>query len=124
MMSVFGVGLLCLIPLSINNLHPAAFTSLSGVAWGGLVFVSIVATFCVHLLNAYALKLLPANVVGSYLYLHPVAASALAYGIGLETIGPTQLWAALSVLLGLFISNASRPASSHSLNKNSITIKI
>jgi len=89
-----------------------------------LVFVSIVATFCVHLLNAYALKLLPANVVGSYLYLHPVAASALAYGIGLETIGPTQLWAALSVLLGLFISNASRPASSHSLNKNSITIKI
>jgi hypothetical protein len=27
-------------------------------------------------------------------------------------------------LLGLFISNASRPASSHSLNKNSITIKI
>ncbi|MCB0614283.1 MAG: DMT family transporter [Lewinellaceae bacterium] len=123
---VFGVGLLCLLPFCTIDLNITPFASLSMYSWLGLLFVGIVATFGVHLLNAHALRMLPANVVGSYLYLHPVAATILAYGIGLETIESSQVGAASLVLLGVFISNTGRPASTHvdsTLNQNSITIK-
>ncbi len=109
---LFAFGALWVAPYGAADLAREGPTLDLGT-WGLVALVVLVATVFTYLANAWALKHAPPSIVAIYIYLQPIAATALAVWILDEAITPRVIVAAALVFAGIFLvtrATTARPA--------------
>ncbi|HJL14048.1 MAG TPA: DMT family transporter [Sandaracinaceae bacterium LLY-WYZ-13_1] len=99
---LFTFGALWVAPFGVPDLLTTA-PRLAPAIWAAVAWVVLVATVFTYLVNAWALRYAPASVVAIYIYLQPVAATALAVTFLDEPVTARLLVAALLVFAGIFL---------------------
>ena len=104
---VFTIGFFMVLPFGLADtlrINPAEFTPTVLVALG---FVTVGSTFLAYLFNMYGLKFLGASKTGSYIYTQPLFAALIGALWLHERIGLSQVGAALLIVSGVALVNAS-----------------
>lgn len=100
---VFTVGMMIVFPFGIGDLSAVEWSEFPMHIWGAIAFVLIMTTCVAYLLNAFALKHLRASVVGIYIFLQPVIATAVALLAGRDELTAFKLLAAILIFSGVYI---------------------
>ncbi len=100
----FGLGALLMLPFAGEAVWKIRWSTIPGVAYGGLAFMVVLGTVVPYWLFAYSMTGLSATRVAAFNYLQPVIASALAIWLLSErlTLG-TWVGGAL-ILLGVYLT--------------------
>jgi drug/metabolite transporter (DMT)-like permease len=100
---VFLFGTLYVLPFGFNQFSTIPWDTMpSSILWA-TAFVVIGTTFFAYLLNTMALAHLSASIVGIYIYLQPLLASAFAMLAGQDTPTVQKAMAALLIFSGVFL---------------------
>ncbi len=102
---IFTIGLVMIIPfcwtefIEINwqTYNPIEFFTLSLIVFGG--------TFCAYLFNIYGIKVLGPSVAGTYIYLQPLFAAAIAISFLGEKLAAYKLLAGALIFAAVFLAN-------------------
>lgn len=109
---VFSFGLLMVIPFGFQEVQNVNWASFPTHIWWAVGFVLLFTTCFAYLLNAYALKKLPASVVGIYIFLQPVIATTVALLAGKDELSAFKIFAALLIFVGVYlVSNEKKMVS-------------
>ncbi len=100
---VFLFGTIMIIPFGIVPLSITDFTEFPSQIWWSIAYVVFGTTFLAYLLNAIALKHVSSTLVGYYIYLQPVCATAIALALGLESFQWNKAIFALMIFIGVFL---------------------
>ena len=113
MSRVFLVGAVLVLPVGLGELkavEPGGWTS--GI-WWSVGFVVVGVTFVAYLLNTWSLRHVSPGVVGAYIYLQPVLATAFAWGVlailegdrsaAAQLVGWPQLVSAAAIFTGVHL---------------------
>lgn len=76
---VFLFGFMIVMPFGWQQLRDVDWTALSNWEWFAVIYVVVATTFLAYLLNITALKVVPATVASSYIYIQPVLAGVFAW---------------------------------------------
>ncbi len=100
----FLTGTLLVLPFGIGELTAVKWHALSAGEMAALAFVVVMVTFVAYLLNTWALGVVHPSVVGSFIYLQPVFATAIAFfGNDSPHIGVAQIISAALIFLGVHL---------------------
>ena len=105
---LFVFGLIYALPFAISDLRSAQFSAFPQKIWIAIVYVAIMTTFVAYLLNAWSVQKATPNLVGSYIYLQPVIATAVAVGLGTQALSPQKVIFALIIFTGVYLVNSNR----------------
>lgn len=105
---LFVFGLIYALPFAISDLRSAQFSAFPQEIWIAIVYVAIMTTFVAYLLNAWAVQKATPNLVGSYIYLQPVIATAIAVGLGTQALSHQKVIFALIIFTGVYLVNSNR----------------
>lgn len=99
----FTFGMLVIIPFGWTELRHTDWSRFDTTHFGALFMVVIGATFMTYVLTIYGLRQLPATSSGSYIYLQPLFATAVATIFLDEHFGLLRLIAALLIFTGVYL---------------------
>lgn len=99
----FLFGAILVLPFGFNDLRTTQFETFTPNVWWAIAFVVIGTTFIAYLLNAWALQKTSSTVVGSYIYLQPIIASAIGVYLGQDVLTTQKVLAALLVFVGVYL---------------------
>lgn len=106
---VFTFGLLMVTPFGLRQVMVVEWGNFPAHIWWAVGFVLLFTTCFAYLLNAFALKKLPASVVGIYIFLQPVIATVVAVLTGRDQLDTFKIFAALLIFAGVWlVSNTPR----------------
>jgi drug/metabolite transporter (DMT)-like permease len=105
---VFTMGAIFIIPLGWTEFVQAPWQSFSTMDYAAIAFVVVGATFMAYLFNIYGLQHLHASGTGSYIYLQPIFATAVAVIFLQETLNWEKLVAAALIFSGVYLVNRKR----------------
>jgi drug/metabolite transporter (DMT)-like permease len=100
---VFLFGTIYVIPFGYNQFTAIPWNTMPASILWATAFVVIGTTFFAYLLNTMALAHLSASVVGIYIYLQPLLASAFAMLVGQDTPTIQKAISALLIFSGVFL---------------------
>lgn len=100
---LFGFGTLYLLPVWGLGLTRVAWGSLSNEVWIALGFILICITFITFLLNTFALKILDASIVSTYIYTTPLITALLSVATDGATVSMSLILASALILFGGFL---------------------
>jgi drug/metabolite transporter (DMT)-like permease len=100
---LFVFSVIMVTPLGISGLSAVQWAALTPALWAGIVFIIVGTTFLAYTLNAYALRFVSSSVVGSYVYLQPVLAIAIALGSRRYSLHWQQLIYAFLIFAGVYM---------------------
>lgn len=109
--SVFGLGAIGVIAYGANELMALQFAAVPGYVWGLAVFAVLGATVGTYLLNYYAIRRVPASMVGVFIYLQFLVATVVGVSWRKERFDTSMVIAAGLVLGGLSLRLIRRPSS-------------
>ena len=101
---LFAGGALGLLDVSVPSLLDAA-PHYSANTWRALAYIVVFPTVGAYLLNAVALRAVPASLVATYIYVQPVVGAALAAVLLGERPGLSTLLAATLIFAGVGLVN-------------------
>ncbi len=96
-------GFLMVLPFGFQDVAEINWNNFSTGIWAAVAYVLIFTTFFAYLLNAFALKKVPAAIVGIYIYLQPIIASAIAISYGKDYLTIDKVIAAIFIFTGVFL---------------------
>lgn len=102
-MWVFIFASIICVPLGLWSLSSIEMSTVSDATWLIVIYIAIGATSAPYLLNAFALKYVPASTVAVFVYLQPVIGFLLAVVFLGEQIGTLFIAAAVMIFLGVFL---------------------
>lgn len=100
---VFFFGWIIIIPFGIEEFSQVNWAELPSIIWFSIVFVILLGTFTVYLLNVWALKFVNSSVVGIYMYLQPVFATFIAFLVRGDQLDWLTAIYALIIMLGVYL---------------------
>ncbi len=100
---VFLFGTIMIIPFGLVPLANTDFTVFPPQIWWSIAYVVFGTTFLAYLLNAIALKQVSSTLVGYYIYLQPVCATAITLALGLESFQWIKALFAFMIFIGVFL---------------------
>lgn len=103
--TIFTVGFFIMLPFCWQQFVHTAWQCYTPGAYATLGLIVIAGTFFAYLFNIYGIKVLGASVSGSYIYLQPLFAAAIAMLFLSEGISPQKIIAALLIFAGVFFVN-------------------
>ena len=106
----FTFGALFVIPAGFEELQAVEWSTFPTRIWMSVFYVIVFATFLTYLLNVFALRKVNPSVVGIYIYLQPVIASAVAISFGRDSLDMVKVSASLLIILGVYIVSKQRTA--------------
>jgi drug/metabolite transporter (DMT)-like permease len=106
---LFFFGALWVAPFGAGDLVRHAGDVAPGT-WVKVLYIIFVPTIFTYLVNAWALRHAPASLVAIYIYLQPIAATALAVAFLGEEITPRLMAAAALVFVGIGLLTFRRKA--------------
>jgi len=101
---VFSFGLIMVFPFCWNEFLKTPWQQYSNIDYLVLIQIVLGGTFLAYLLNIYGLRELGASVAGSYIYLQPLFAAAIAVIVLAEDLSMYKLAAAACIFIGVFLS--------------------
>jgi drug/metabolite transporter (DMT)-like permease len=104
----FTFGTLFILPFGWTEFISAPWQSFNGVEYGAIAFVVLGATFLAYLLNMYGLSHLQASATGSYIYLQPIFATAVAVLFLNEELTYVKLVSAVFIFTGVYLVQRSK----------------
>ena len=104
----FTFGTLFILPFGWNEFITAPWDSFTVVEISAIAFVVLGATFLAYLLNIYGLRHLQASATGTYIYLQPIFATAVAVIFLNEQITPVKIVSALMIFSGVYLVQHSK----------------
>lgn len=99
---IFLFGAAFIIPVSFGVFIQTDFSAIPLRIWGSIFYVVAGTTALAYILNNYSLRTLSPTVTGTYIYLQPVLASAAAIAVGMDTLKPVEVVAALLIFAGVY----------------------
>jgi drug/metabolite transporter (DMT)-like permease len=100
----FLLGLVLVLPFGWRDLLAVQVSALSSGQVAALAFVVVMVTFVAYLLNTWALRFVNPSVVGTFIYLQPVLATLITWGLGGQAIHGWVPWAcAALIFLGVHL---------------------
>jgi len=100
---VFLAGLLTYAPLGFIYMKGAGFSHVNTEEWLALGYVVIGTTLFTYFLTIFAIKRLPATIIGFYIYLQPFIASLIGYISGREQLSIAKIIAAMFLFVGVWL---------------------
>ncbi len=100
---VFLYGALMMVPVGLQQVFSADWSSFPDLTWWSLGYVVLAATFVVYLLNAWALNYVDSSVVGIFIYLQPVFATIVALAAGEDQLDLLTVIYALIIMAGVYL---------------------
>ncbi len=100
---VFTFGWLLVLPFGLPGLVQTDFRSFTPEVWWSVVYVLLLTTFLVYLLNVWALRHVNPSVVSIYIYLQPLIAGLISVSLGQEQINGVKLLSALCIFSGVYL---------------------
>lgn len=100
---VFLFGTIMIIPFGISPLLHTDFSSFTTEIWWSIGYVVVGTTFLAYLLNAMALRHVSSTIVGYYIYLQPLFATAIALSLGIEQFQWNKALFALMIFYGVYL---------------------
>lgn len=105
---LFLFGLVLVLPFGLDDIIHTSWTNTSLTGWLGLGFVAVCATFLTYLLNAWALKKVNPSLVGIYIYLQPLVATAISVSLGDDTLNWQKIGVACLIFTGVFLVSRTK----------------
>jgi len=100
---MFLLGVFLTFPVTIGDFSKVQWDQLPiDIIWR-MVFVVVGTTFLTYLLNVYALKTLPASVIGAFIYLQPLITIVYAVVTENDRLDIPKTVACLLVLFGVYL---------------------
>lgn len=100
---MFPLGILLNLPITYNEFTAVEWLSLPWEAVWRMGFVVICTTFLAYLFNMYALRTLPATIIGVFTYLQPLIAIIYASLTGNDQMDLVKSIAAILVFVGVYL---------------------
>lgn len=100
---IFTFGTLIILPFGIPYLVKTEWHTFSPLVIGSVIYVLLFTTFFTYLLNGLALKVVPASIVGIYIYLQPLIATFIALMIGNDQLSTLKILAGILIFTGVFL---------------------
>jgi drug/metabolite transporter (DMT)-like permease len=98
------------LPFSGGELIALDCTSLPPRFVAEVAFAVVFSTFVTYFLIPIGQKLLRPTLVSMYSYMQPIVATTISICIGMDTLGPQKVIAAITVFAGVILVNYSRAA--------------
>lgn len=107
---IFLFSSLMSLPFSGGELIALDCTSLPPRFIAEVAFAVVFSTFVTYFLIPIGQKLLRPTLVSMYSYMQPIVATTISICIGMDTLGPQKVIAAITVFAGVILVNYSRAA--------------
>ena len=104
----FTFGTIFILPFGWTEFTEAPWGSFTMVEVSAIAFVVLGATFLAYLLNIYGLHHLQASATGTYIYLQPIFATAVAVIFLNEQITLVKIISALMIFSGVYLVQHSK----------------
>ncbi len=101
---VFLTGWIYISLIAVPDLLDTAWSAMPGHIVASIGYVILFTTFLAYLLTAWAIKHLSSGVVGAYIYLQPVFATAFSYLFLSEVIHLNQLLSGVIIAIGVMLT--------------------
>jgi drug/metabolite transporter (DMT)-like permease len=106
---VFLFGLFFVLPVGWNELTAVEWSTMPVSVWLGIIYVILGATFFAYLLNVFALTKVDPSLVGIYIYLQPVIATAFALVLGKDALNWVKVVASVLIFSGVYLAGRKAP---------------
>ena len=100
---VFFFGLLMSLPFGWSEALEIDWATMPVPILGGVIFVVVGLSFFAYLFNSYALSRVSPATVSIYIYSQPVFATAIAIGLGNDSLTVLKIIAALLIFGGVYL---------------------
>lgn len=97
-----------LLPFSLPMLSHFEWSSLEIVHWGGIAYVTVVATYLAYVCTMIGQKNLRPTLVGMYNYVQPIIATFVGVYLGLDRITPMKIAAIVLIFSGVYFVSISK----------------
>jgi len=104
---IFTFGLFLVFPFGGMDAITADFSSFPISIWFSILYVLVMATSVVYLLNAYALSIALPSMVGFYVYFQPLIATAISILLGNDALNTIKILSACLLFTGVYFVNSS-----------------
>ena len=108
---VFTIAIIFVIPVGFSQATSVEFSSLPSKVWWSMGYAIVIVTVVVYFLNAWTLVRVNSSVVGAFIYLQPVFATATAILFFEEVFLFKHLLAALFVFTGVWLVTMTKKSS-------------
>lgn len=105
---LFTIGLIVATPFCWKEFTEIPWQQYKPVEFYVLALVTIGGTFCAYVFNVIGIKHLGASVAGSYIYLQPFFATAIAMIVLGESLNVYKVVAAVLIFAGVYLANKSQ----------------
>lgn len=105
---VFAFGLIPVSLMGFQELSIVQWHSFSATIWAYVAFVLIGTTIMAYLLNIYAMKKLSPTVVGIYIYVQPIVATAMSLSMGKDSLNVLKIIAAIMIFSGVYLASVTQ----------------
>jgi len=104
---VFAFGLVAVLPVGFTELQQVQWHTFPADIWLCVIFVLLFTTILAYLLNIYAMRKVSAALVGVYIYVQPVVATALAMLFAKDELTLSKIIAAALIFTGVYLTSVS-----------------
>jgi drug/metabolite transporter (DMT)-like permease len=110
MLWTFIFGFLMVLPFSWHQVMEAHWSQMGMFTWIDVVFIVVFTTFMAYALNSWGLQHVKASVVGSYIYIQPLAGTLIAVSTGKYALHWEQIIFGLFIFAGVYLVSHTRHA--------------
>ncbi len=102
---IFTIGFFMILPFCVTEFAEIPWSSYGIKEYSTLGLIIFGGTFCAYLFNIYGIKILGASIAGTYIYLQPLFAAAIAIAFLGEELSLYKILAAVLIFAGVFLAN-------------------
>jgi len=121
LMFLFMFGALYLLPFYGANLLTVKWQHFTPEIWTGLGFILLTITFITFLLNMFALKVLDASVVSTYIYTTPLLTAMIAVFGNQQSFSFNLIVSGVFILLGGYLVSSTKAKKEEEKIENDLT---
>lgn len=100
---VFLAGLITYLPFALFSFRDFSISGIQTQEWLSLVYVVFGTTLITYLLTNFAIRRLPATIIGFYIYMQPFIATSIGYFTGKEQLTAWGIIAAIFLFTGVWL---------------------
>ncbi len=105
---IFSIGFFMMLPFCYTEFTIIPWHTFSAHAYLSLALIVIAGTFCAYLFNIYGIKILGASTAGTYIYLQPLFAAAIAIIFLGENLSAHKIIAGLLIFSAVYLVNKQK----------------
>lgn len=107
---IFTIGFFMILPFCFTEFMEISWPMYGIKEFCILTLIVLGGTFCAYLFNIFGIKILGASIAGTYIYLQPFFAAAIAIVFLREELSAYKIFAGVLIFGGVFLANKQTPS--------------